>query len=115
MEEIHIRGLLETEKARDKGKSSTGKIGAPLLRATVALKTVKNREEEEEQSKREGEKANARSWKAKRKERGEARNCRFHSDLYLYGIPRECSRARPGQDYRRSIREYLRGSKTYKQ
>lgn len=58
------------------------KIEAPLSRATDALKTVENREEEGERAK-EKERKNARSWKAKGKERGEARNCRFHSDLYL--------------------------------
>lgn len=60
----------------------TGKIGAPLLRPTDALKTVGNRVGAGGR-KRERERKNVRSWKAKGKERGEARNCRFHSDLYL--------------------------------
>lgn len=57
------------------------KIEAPLSELRT-LKTVENREEEGERAK-EKERKNARSWKAKGKERGEARNCRFHSDLYL--------------------------------
>lgn len=51
------------------------------MRATDALKTVENRKEEEQA--KEKERKNARSWKAKGKEQGEARNCGFHSDLYL--------------------------------
>ncbi|KAG5328129.1 TBA1 protein, partial [Acromyrmex charruanus] len=82
-----------------------GKIGAPLLRATDALRTVENRKEEEQA--KEKERNNARSWKAKGKERGEARNCRFHSDLYLESPTRSIHKGaykRPVVPSRRSVR-----------
>lgn len=61
----------------------TGKIGAPLSRATNALKTVENREEEREPVKEKERKNVLGRGKRREGERGEARNCRFHSDLYL--------------------------------